>query len=43
VEVQEVFDLDELQRGWQDTFTAKNYYVWVPNPNKKRPEPEADK
>jgi len=33
VEVQEVFDLDDLRSDWHDTFVARQYYVWVPNPN----------
>lgn len=39
IEVQEVFDLEELNRGWQDTFMTKQYYVWVPNPNRQNKPP----
>lgn len=35
VEVQEVFDLEDLSNTWEQTFLAKQYYVWVPNPNWK--------
>ncbi|XP_052221195.1 uncharacterized protein LOC127837841 isoform X3 [Dreissena polymorpha] len=36
VEVQEVFDPQDLQGTWDDTFVPKSYYVWVPNQKKKR-------
>ncbi|XP_045192778.2 uncharacterized protein LOC123549036 isoform X5 [Mercenaria mercenaria] len=36
VEVQEVFDPEDLSRTWDDTFIPKSYYVWVPNMKKKR-------
>ncbi|XP_021376160.1 uncharacterized protein LOC110464964 isoform X3 [Mizuhopecten yessoensis] len=40
VEVQEVFDLEDLNSTWDDTFIAKQYYVWVPNPKGKTPRSE---
>ena len=43
VEVQEVFDLDDLHSDWHETFQAKKYYVWVPNPNKKSTKNPQDK
>lgn len=39
VEVQEVFDLADLESDWHDTFKAKKYFVWVPNPKKARKQP----
>ncbi|KAL4218691.1 hypothetical protein ACF0H5_021279 [Mactra antiquata] len=36
VEVQEVFDPEDLRGTWDDTFVPKSYYVWVPNSKKKR-------
>jgi len=34
--VQEVFDPEDLQGTWDDTFVPKSYYIWVPNKKKKR-------
>ncbi|XP_071096278.1 uncharacterized protein [Haliotis cracherodii] len=34
VEVQEVFDVDDLNNQWDETFLTRQYYVWVPNPKK---------
>ncbi|XP_046570580.1 LOW QUALITY PROTEIN: flocculation protein FLO11-like [Haliotis rubra] len=34
VEVQEVFDVDDLNNKWDETFLTRQYYVWVPNPKK---------
>ena len=36
VEVQEVFEIDDLRSNWYETFQAKKYYVWVPNEKKKK-------
>ena len=36
MEVQEVFEFEELNRNWNETFEQKQYYVWVPNPKRKR-------
>ncbi|GFS07241.1 flocculation protein FLO11-like isoform X2 [Elysia marginata] len=36
VEVQEVFDRDDLRAQWDETFVTKQYYVWMPNPGKHR-------
>ena len=36
VEVQEVFDVDDLAKAWPETFVAQKYYVWVPNANRKK-------
>ncbi|KAK3087440.1 hypothetical protein FSP39_005965 [Pinctada imbricata] len=36
VEVQEMFDVDDLNNTWDDTFLPKKYYVWVPNNKKKK-------
>ncbi|XP_052789596.1 uncharacterized protein LOC128224033 isoform X4 [Mya arenaria] len=36
VEVQEVFDPEDLQGTWDDTFVPKSYFMWVPNQKKKR-------
>lgn len=36
VEVQEVFEKEDLEAPWTDTFMTKQYYVWVPNPKKKK-------
>ncbi|GFN92925.1 endophilin-b1 [Plakobranchus ocellatus] len=36
VEVQEVFDRDDLRAQWDETFVTKQYYVWMPNPVKRR-------
>ena len=35
MEVQEVFEFEELNRNWNETFEQKQYYVWVPNPKRK--------
>ncbi len=40
VEVQEVFDLDDLHSDWSETFMAKKYYVWVPNTSRKQAQRE---
>ncbi|XP_060069780.1 apoptotic chromatin condensation inducer in the nucleus-like [Ylistrum balloti] len=40
VEVQEVFDLEDLNSTWDDTFIAKQYYVWVPKANSRTPRSE---
>ncbi|XP_041368893.1 uncharacterized protein LOC121383139 isoform X2 [Gigantopelta aegis] len=34
VEVQEVFDLDDLNNKWDETFLTKQCYMWVPNPSR---------
>ncbi|XP_067660842.1 serine/arginine repetitive matrix protein 1-like isoform X2 [Haliotis asinina] len=34
VEVQEVFDVEDLNNKWDETFLTRQYYVWVPNPKK---------
>lgn len=36
VEVQEFFDVDDLNNTWDKTFLPKQCMVWVPNPNYKR-------
>lgn len=36
MQVQEVFDPEDLQGTWDETFVSKSYYVWVPNTKKKR-------
>lgn len=36
VEVQEVFDVDDLNSTWDNAFVPKQCLVWVPNPNYKR-------
>ena len=36
VEVQEVFEIDDLRSNWYETFQAKKYYVWVPNEKKRK-------
>ena len=36
VEVQEVFDIDDLSKSWQETFVGNKYYVWLPNANRKK-------
>lgn len=36
LQVQEVFDPEDLQATWDATFLPKKYYVWVPNKKKKR-------
>ncbi|XP_067938714.1 uncharacterized protein [Watersipora subatra] len=36
VEVQEVFDLEELSQNWDCTFIPKPVYVWVPNKSKRK-------
>ncbi|KAF6025081.1 hypothetical protein EB796_016608 [Bugula neritina] len=36
VEVQEVFDLEELSQNWDSTFITKPMYVWVPGKQKPR-------
>ncbi|KAK6196090.1 hypothetical protein SNE40_001384 [Patella caerulea] len=41
VEVQELFDVEDLESRWDETFITKQCYVWVPNPNRK-PPPEPD-
>ena len=35
VEVQEVFDKDDLNSRWDETFMTRKYLVWVPNPNRQ--------
>ncbi|ESO85879.1 hypothetical protein LOTGIDRAFT_235676, partial [Lottia gigantea] len=40
LEVQELFDLEDLESRWDETFLTKQCYVWVPNPNKKKTEKE---
>ena len=38
VEVQEVFELEDLHSNWDKTFRATQCYVWVPHdPKNKRP------
>ena len=39
VEVQEVFDLEDLNSTWDDTFMPKQYLIWVPGKKKSR-EPQ---
>ncbi|XP_050410819.1 uncharacterized protein LOC126825266 isoform X2 [Patella vulgata] len=41
VEVQELFDVEDLESRWDETFITKQCYVWVPSPNRK-PPPEPD-
>lgn len=36
VEVQEMFELEDLNKAWDDTFLPKKFYVWVPNPRRKQ-------
>ncbi|XP_062621724.1 uncharacterized protein LOC134283288 isoform X3 [Saccostrea cucullata] len=36
VEVQEVFEPEDLKCSWDDTFLPKKFYVWVPNPKRKQ-------
>ena len=36
VEVQELFDVEDLKNTWDDNFLPKKYYVWVPNPKGKK-------
>ena len=36
VEVQEVFDVNDLNSTWDNTFVPKQCMVWVPNPKYKR-------
>lgn len=36
VEVQEVFDVKDLNSTWDNTFVPKQCLVWVPNPNYRR-------
>ena len=43
VEVQEVFDLDDLRSDWHDTFVARQFYVWMPNVNAVKKEPAQTK
>lgn len=36
VEVQEMFELEDLNKAWDDNFLPKKFYVWVPNPRRKQ-------
>ncbi|XP_070176295.1 serine/arginine repetitive matrix protein 2-like isoform X2 [Littorina saxatilis] len=40
VEVQEVFDKDDLNNRWDETFMTRPYLVWVPNPQRKTYKPQ---
>ncbi|CAH1786881.1 unnamed protein product [Owenia fusiformis] len=39
VEVQELFDVSDLQQDWNETFVGKQYYVWVPKATDKSTTP----
>ncbi|XP_048776677.2 uncharacterized protein LOC125680918 isoform X4 [Ostrea edulis] len=41
VEVQEVFELEDLNSSWDDTFLPKKFYMWVPNPKRKKKHEES--
>lgn len=41
VEVQEMFELEDLNKAWDDTFLPKKFYVWVPNPRRKQKQEQA--
>ena len=41
VEVQEVFELTELQNHWSEICSSKQYYVWVPGAKRKAKKPES--
>jgi hypothetical protein len=43
VEVQELFDLDDLQKDWHDNFFASKYYVWVPGTKRTPRPPESER
>ncbi|XP_035826110.1 nucleolar protein dao-5 [Aplysia californica] len=36
VEVQEVFDREDLAGQWEETFVTRPYYVWMPNPHQSK-------
>lgn len=36
LQVQEVFDLEELSQNWDSTFLTKPVYVWVPGKSKRK-------
>lgn len=41
VEVQEMFELEDLNKAWDDNFLPKKFYVWVPNPRRKQRQEQA--
>ncbi|XP_064649879.1 ubinuclein-2-like isoform X2 [Lineus longissimus] len=43
VEVQELFDLDDLQKDWHETFYASKCLVWVPGKKKTPRPPETER
>ena len=36
MQVQEVFDFEELSQNWDNTFVTKPVYVWVPGKPKRK-------
>lgn len=41
VEVQEVFEVEDLNSTWDSTFLPKKFYMWVPNPRRKQRQEKA--